>query len=182
MIHIKLNDEQYTQLLKSVEKSIYTIVNRYSVKGYSDEDLFQECQTRLWEIRDEYDPLKGEFTTFVYSVLPNYIRDIARKESNEYNSNHIKVDGVHDVTLKNTTNYDLTRHVEFSKYSKHELDALFTLYVIANSNDKYKEVLEGLLRNRTYEQIGVELGLTRQAIGLRVMKILNEVKGELRNE
>ncbi len=173
-----INNNRYIHLLDSVEKLIYTIVNKYSVKGFSDDDLFQECQTRLWEIRSDYDPLRGEFTTFVYNVLPNYIKSIARKESSEIRSNHIKIDGNNDVTLKNTTNYDITRHVERTKYSPKELDVLLSLHSIG-SRDEYKQVLDGLLRNETFATIGKRLGVSRQRTHQIWVNLLNEVKGEV---
>ena len=167
------------QDLLSITDLVRNLTNRYSVKGMSNEDLYQECLTKLWHERYKYDKSKGKLTTFTYTLLENHILSLIRRENNTLRSNHVIVDN-QDIILSDVKNIELDSLLEQTQYSIHELDTLFTLYNIGLVNDTYAPILRGLLRNETFRKIGKDLGISKQRVHQIYNELIDRVRGEIR--
>lgn len=163
------------QDLESVLPLIHSITHKYKVPNHEQEDLFQECLTKLWEVRDEYDN-DYELTTFTWTVLTNHLSTLAKKESNTFNMNHIQINGVDNI-VKDTKKYDLKKHVENIPYSPKEKDVLFTAYTLLEND--YKDTIENILKGYTVRQIGKLEGVSHQAIQQRWSRFVKKVRSEI---
>lgn len=69
-----VNDE-FEQAVKSVDKLIWWIVDRYARRFDCDpDDAHQECVMLLWRKWPQYDPARSKFTTFVTNVCRRHLR------------------------------------------------------------------------------------------------------------
>lgn len=161
-----------TQDLYTIQNLVHAITHRYNVLGYEQEDLYQECMTKLWEIRELYDDTYS-LTTFVYTVCTNYLSTLARKETNEYNVNHIN-----GQIKPNIKDYDLSQYMEDSIYNNKQLDAIYTALDTLDGH-RFEDDVYRYIWGETMTSIGKDKGLSRQIISRRFMEYIKDVREEL---
>ena len=65
---------------------LWSISHKYYVKGYSTEDKYQECITKLYEVLNTYNN-KYSITTFIYNICKNHLITLNNKEHTTVNTN-----------------------------------------------------------------------------------------------
>lgn len=83
----KRTREERNNLITENQNLIHSALNKYmslnpinNVDSY--DDLFQSAYQKVVEATDSFDESKGKFSTFVFSVVENFMYDLTSKEIN----------------------------------------------------------------------------------------------------
>lgn len=167
-----MNNEDFQELInnKSIDGLIWKVANKYSIKGYTKEDIYQECITFLHSVIDEYDD-EYAFSTFIVVVIENRIKNLI-KESNRMRKVNYAQSG---VILKDIHCNDWDFYVKKNKYSREELKALDNAYDIINKR-KHGKLFNDYINGTPVN----ELSIRYQLHPTYIYKIIKDIKDELK--
>ena len=130
----------FEQILIEYNGMIWGIVNKYSVKGFEKDDLYQEATTKLWEEYKKYND-DYKFSTFMYSVLNNHLSNLSRESQTQRRCN--KING---KAKKDVKDYDFSIVIENTCYTTLERYELLKAFELLE-DEKHKEIILSLLKN-----------------------------------
>lgn len=167
-------------LIKDYKGLIYKVINKYSIKGYDDDDKYQEAVTKLYEEYTKYDD-KYKFSTFLYVILDNHFKDLVRNSNTQNRSNKVTVDGKL-ITISDVKNFDFDLIKSEVGLSSDEIDAI----------NIFGELLmeEPLKRNRyiigfryyrgyTLKEVGDKFNVSKQRVKQICDEFIKKVQKEL---
>ncbi|BAB05334.1 RNA polymerase sigma factor [Halalkalibacterium halodurans] len=151
--------EQLIELhLKTVEKFAFQL----GVSPFAVEDISQEVFIKVYRFLHKHD--RGKFTTWLYSITLNVVRDHYRKEQR-----------LRKKALELQHQSPETAYVE--EHFDEEARALHEM--IQQLDDKYKiPIVLHYFHDQTYQEIAQVLGITEGAVKTRMLRAKQQLKAK----
>ncbi|MCQ2287375.1 MAG: sigma-70 family RNA polymerase sigma factor [Bacteroidales bacterium] len=165
----KEKEDAFMAMLKSNEVGIYKICRKFAKQD--DEyvaDLYNEVVLRLWEEYSRFGLFRfrkeSKESTWIYKIAYNTVVTYNKRNVMKYR--YVKV----DVQLADVA-------VEVEELSCFErFDAL-----IKGLDEIDRKIVSLFLENKSYAQIGEEVGMTESAVGTRMSRIVQKLKKQVQN-
>ena len=135
---------------------LFSVCRRYSRDGMEVDDLLQETTLTLWNLREQLFSitLAPKQAAWIWRVARSTCIDFWRKKSN----GHVPLPTDHDAPAEDTTLHD----------TLHEL--------IDQLPEPDRTIVTMHLEGYEYKEIGRKTGLTKNHIGIRLMRIKEKLK------
>jgi|LGOV01.1.fsa_nt_gb RNA polymerase sigma factor (sigma-70 family) len=165
----------FDEIIKDYNGIIWTVVNKYSIKGWDRNDKYQEAITILHLKYKEYNDT-FKFSTFMYTILDNHFKDLVTYSNRKKRCNHITVDGK-DITLRDINNYDFTGMAQPLKYTKAELHAInLSRDILKDETSRNQEIIKARLGKATLVSIADTFGISKQRVDFIFKRYIKRVK------
>lgn len=151
-------NEGFNGIVLRYKGLLFAVCRRYARRGLDEEDLLQEVLVVLWERREKLMsiPSTPQQASWMWGVARSTCVDLLRKEPPSY-----PVPENSDMPDEDTT---LHRDL-------HEL--------IARLPEPDRSIVTLHLEGYEYKEIGRKLGMTKNNIGIRLMRIKERLKMEM---
>lgn len=169
--------DNFQDLQTKYHNMIHSIINKFYIsKGghfLENQDLYQEGLIALYEASLKYSQeYKASFTTFAYMVIERRILRVIKKHNRLVNYETIsydvfeKIDHINIIAQKD--NYE-------------EDDEILKMYdllkkYIKKLNKQEQEIINEYLKKKTYEEIGLKLGINKKKVDNSLLKIKRKLK------
>lgn len=128
-------------------------------------DLVQEAYIKFWKAYKKYDG-KSKITSYAYRIAKNSCFDILRKKYYKRKIEFVNLDFEYDAIYNET---DLDKEKLFTELMNR----------IENLNEEDKFIIKSVLRKETYQNIADKLNVTKNNIGVKVVRIKNKLKNPI---
>ena len=155
--------ESFIATIKENEGFIYKIASVYTNNSDDKNDLVQEILFQLWKSFDTFNQ-KSTISTWVYRVAMNvalYQLKLSKKRVLT-----IPIDGL----IMNNQEIDNTEMEEKWKIFKQQTD---------NLNLLDKAIVMLYLDNKSYEEIGEIIGISKSNVGTKLLRIKEKLKSQI---
>ena len=168
----------FEEVVERYEGLIVRVVNKYSSKLNTKEDLYQECLTKMWSVFNEYN---GEYSwaTFIHNICSNHLRNIVKQETTLKRVNHTSDNiMIKDIRIDNTLYTPLLETLteeppeQLSEEEELMLDRAYEIL----ENEKHKDKIELILNGMTYREVGETFNVSKQYIEQIYKKFIKKVK------
>ena len=135
---------------------LFSVCRRHQRDGLGVDDLLQEVSVRLWELREKLlaiEPAPKQ-AAWIWRVARSTCIDLQRKRNN----NPTPLPDDYDAPAEDTTLHD----------TLHEL--------IAQLPEPDRTIVTMHLEGYEYKEIGRKTGLTKNHVGIRLMRIKDKLK------
>lgn len=140
---------------------LFSVCRRYSRDGLTVDDLLQEVTLKLWELRDrmlDITPAPKQ-AAWIWRVARSTCIDLRRKRAN----NDLPLPDDYDAPAEDTTLHD----------ALHEL--------ITQLPEPDRTIVTMHLEGYEYKEIGRKVGMTKNNVGIRLMRIKERLRKEMLN-
>jgi len=164
----------FNELILQYDDLINMLSHKYSIKGYTWEDIKQECLMKLWESYSLYNG-STKWSTFIYNVLENHIKDLIKKSITQKNNNYIGDNIISDI--KNY-NFDMLLNelpIQYNELEEKYIEKFYTLL----ERVKNKDIIIRRLYGETYMSIANEFEVSKQYIHQIFTNFIKKVKEEV---
>ncbi|WP_088102247.1 RNA polymerase sigma factor [Halalkalibacter urbisdiaboli] len=154
------DDAAFGQLIENHIKTVEKFAFQLGVNQASVEDVTQEVFIKVYRFLDKHD--RGKFTTWLYSITLNVVRDMYR----------------HEQRQKRKT-LELKKQVPEKMFIEHGFDEeTRTLHeYIQTLDDKYKiPIILHYFHDQSYQEIAEVLGVTEGAVKTRMLRAKQQLK------
>lgn len=140
---------------------LFSICRRYSSDGMEVDDLLQETTLALWNLRKEmFDiTIAPKQAAWIWRVARSTCIDLRRKRSN----NPTLLPDDYDAPEEDTALHD----------TLHEL--------IAQQPEPDRTIVTMHLEGYEYKEIGHKIGMTKNNVGIRLMRIKEKLREQMNN-
>ena len=140
---------------------LFSVCRRYSSAGLEVDDLLQETTLALWNLRKELFgiTLAPKQAAWIWRVARSTCIDLRRKRSN----NLTPLPDDYDAPVEDTSLHD----------TLHEL--------IAQLPEPDRTIVTMHLEGYEYKEIGRKTGMTKNHVGIRLMRIKEKLREQMNN-
>ena len=165
----------FEEVIKRVDKLLWKIANKYSIKGNTVDDNYQECLTKTFEVYKDYNN-DYALTTYLQTILENHMTTLSTKDNTDKRTNKLGGKNVRDIK-----GYDFNQLVNHNKqYTKSQEEILLIAYTILE-NEKRKDIIERHLYGETHQAIANYFNVSRQYVNKQFRDYIEKVKGGVTN-
>ena len=156
------DDDAFGQLIECHLKTVEKFAFQLGVEHDQVEDITQEVFIKVYRFLHKHN--RGKFTTWLYSITLNVVRDLYRHEKRQKRKEH---------ALKRVVS--ATAYVE--GYFDEESRALHEC--IRSLDEKYKiPIILHYFHDQPYQEIAEVLGISEGAIKTRMLRAKQQLKGK----
>ena len=140
---------------------LFSVCRRYSRDGLEVNDLLQETTLALWDLREKLLSITPapKQAVWIWRVARSICIDLQRKRAN----NDLPLPEDYDAPIEDTTLHD----------TLHEL--------IAQLPEPDHTIVTLHLEGYDYKEIGRQVGMTKNNIGIRLMRIKEKLREQMNN-
>ena len=148
--------ETFNELMLRYRGLLFSVCRRYSRDGLSVDDLLQETMLALWDLREQLISisLPPKQATWIWRVARSTCIDLRRKKSNNPTPLPDDYDAPEEDTTLHDTLYELIEHLPEPDHT------IVTMH----------------LAGYEYKEIGQQVGMTKNNIGIRLMRIKDKLR------
>ena len=148
--------ETFSELMLRYRGLLFSVCRRYAHDGMEVDDLLQESTLALWNLREQLFSitLAPKQAAWIWRVARSTCIDLWRKRSN----NLTPLPDSYDAPSEDTTLHD----------TLHEL--------IAQLPEPDRTIVTMHLEGYEYKEIGQQVGMTKNNIGVRLMRIKEKLR------
>lgn len=173
---MKVNDN-FQDLQTRYHNMIYSIINKFYIdKGacvLEKQDLYQEGLIALYEASLKYnEQYKASFTTFSYMIIERRILRFIKKHNRLVNHEVLSYDAFEKVDHLNIISKKEEGKDENEIFKMHDLLKKY----ISKLNELDQSIINGYLKNKSYEEIGRELGINKKKVDNSLLRIKRKLK------
>ena len=158
--------EEFITLLESHVKIVYKVIHAYCKQEADKKDLEQEIVLQLWNSFDRYDPTY-KFSTWMYKVALNtavsYYRGFSKRKEQQYYGDYTSILNVIE---------------EDEGYLEKEHNLQLLKRFIAELDDLNKAIMILYLEEKSHEEIGEIIGISKSNVGTKINRIKTKLKAE----
>ena len=151
-------EQQFTDIIKKYERTIYTVCYMFSDDTDEVNDLYQDILVRLWQGFDAFEG-KSDIKTWIYRVSLNYCINFSHKQKRQRErlnlGSSLSVDGS-----------SLERNLQIKQLYKR----INTLGLMDRS------VVLLWLEGLSYDEIGAILGISVKNVSFKLVRIKEQLK------
>jgi RNA polymerase sigma factor (sigma-70 family) len=155
----------YENVINKYNGLIWSIVHRYSSKLNDKNDLYQECLFKLWIVFDDYNK-EFNWSTYISNICKNHLHDIVKSENTLKRINHSTSGRMMKDLRLDSKEYNYLVELIINpknKYTTNEIDILDRSMKILENN-KHKDKIRSVLEGKTYKEVGMEYGVSKQYV------------------
>lgn len=155
-----MTNEEKEKALLQYDNLIHSIQKKYTIHGYTYEELHQELLTHLWCKLNKYDKDKSALSTFISMIVNNKLKNMFNNRRN-----------VKEICI------GLGMNIEKSKLAPQEE----TVISIANEmlkKHKHKEVLFEVMSGRKILDIADDYALSANYVGILWKEFIERIREE----
>ncbi|NEU31102.1 RNA polymerase sigma factor [bacterium LRH843] len=155
------DDDAYGQLIEHHLKTVEKFAFQLGVDQVHVEDVTQEVFIKVYRFLHKH--THGKFTTWLYSITLNVVRDFYRQEK------------------RHKKRADALKQVTESSYVEHHFDEESKILheYIQSLDDKYKiPIILHYFHDQQYQEIAEILGVSEGAIKTRMMRAKQQLKAK----
>lgn len=147
--------ESFNELILRYRRLIFHVCNRYSRDGLTADDLLQETTIALWQRREKLFSITSppKQAAWIWQVARNRCIDLQRRTPQP-----VHIVDEFDKPLDDNTLHD-------------ELQELIELL-----DEPDRTIAKMHLQGYEYKEIGHKIGLTKDNVGIRLMRIKDKLK------
>lgn len=148
--------ETFSEMMLRYRGLLFSLCRRYSGDGLEVDDLLQETMLALWNLRKQLFSITmaPKQAAWIWRVARSTCIDLWRKKSNS----HVPLPTDYDAPAEDTTMHD----------TLHEL--------IAHLPEPDRTIVTMHLDGYEYKEIGQQVGMTKNNIGIRLMRIKEKLR------
>ena len=148
--------DTFSEMMLRYRGLLFSVCRRYSRDGLTVDDLIQETTLALWNLRDKMISISPapKQAAWIWRVARSTCINLQRKRAN----NDLPLPESYDAPVEDTTLHD----------NLHEL--------IAQLPEPDRTIVTMHLEGYDYKEIGRQTGMTKNNIGIRLMRIKEKLK------
>lgn len=156
------DDDAFGQLIEYHLKTVEKFAFQLGVHHAHVEDVTQEVFIKVYRFLHKHD--RGKFTTWLYSITLNVVRDFYRHEQRQKRKAHALQRMAPETTY-------VDQHFDEESRVLHEF--------IQSLDDKYKiPIILHYFHGQPYQEIAEVLGVSEGAIKTRMLRAKQQLKGK----
>jgi RNA polymerase sigma-70 factor (ECF subfamily) len=181
-----LSEKDFVELYKRIKPGLLNHCRSILIESESAEDAVSNTMAKIWTKISQYDPGRGNFSTWVYNIARNESLVIKKSESrylpliqetagdgNEVEKNHVVINTVDKVGENNLHDYN------YFDSNEKEMETLYDSVIekMKDLPEIYKEILfdREILRMK-YQEIAEKHGMKKRAIATRIRRARLKVR------
>lgn len=178
------SEKDFVELYKRIKPGLLNHCKSILIEQEAAEDAVSNTMAKIWTKISQYDPTRGNFSTWVYNIARNESLGIKKNEDRYLPMIHEVVkssDDSDDSSYPITNSSPATLEAEFD-YINSENEEMEDLYdsVVERMNDLpeiYKDILfdREILRMK-YQEIADKYGMKKRAIATRIRRARLKVR------
>lgn len=149
------------------EKLVHSVLAARKGQTFVYDDAFQQLMTKAQQVAPKYDPAKGTPATFLRPILENELKSMLRTNINAADIRHLSEKAEQAIPARSEP--DAGEAMDKAALQADVQKAVADLPAIE------RKVMDATMQGRTLEDIGAELGVTRQ----RVQQIAKKARATL---
>ncbi len=171
--------QKYLPLANSIAKSFSNI------PGLDFNEIEIHAQEALLAAARKFDASKGDFTPYASQAIRNALRTLYERQCRHHRHHVYDLDRPGDFQ---TTESDRIHHIAQPHDASigTRLARLESAEALKKAMEslpaRHREVLAGISEGKSYSEIGVQLGITKQAVHKIALSAVESVKDFLRNQ
>jgi len=178
---LKSSDEKdFIDLYKRLKPGLLNHCRSILIDEETSEDAFSNTMAKIWTKMSQYDPLRGNFSTWAYNIARNESLLIKKTKSRYMPliTESIKMNESDDEVISSSNegytepDWDLT-----SRFN--ELDSLYdnVVHKMKDLPDIYKEILiDREIKKMKYQEIAEKHGMKKRAVATRIRRARLKVR------
>ena len=151
-------EQQFTEIIREHERTIYTVCYMFSDNTDEVNDLYQEILVRLWQGFDAFEG-RSDIKTWIYRVSLNYCINFSNRQKKERERLNLGK-GFH------THGNSLEKNLQIKQLYKR----INTLGLVDRS------VILLWLEGLSYDEIGAILGISVKNVSFKLVRIKEQLK------
>ena len=153
--------ETFSETLLRYRGLLFSVCRRYQRDGLTVDDLLQETTLALWNLREQLFGITSapKQAAWIWRVARSTCIDLRRKRAN----NDLPLPDDYDAPAEDTTLHD----------ALHEL--------ITQLPEPDRTIVTMHLEGYEYKEIGRKVGMTKNNVGIRLMRIKERLRKEMLN-
>ena len=168
----------YDEMIMENMGLVYMIFNKY-YKTYAEnykEEMEQIGRIALYKAIQSYEEGKGAFSTFASNIIKNDMYTFVTQDINKYKG---ITDGYVSSFEESCGNDDSDRNLENilgcgeDDFDNLEYSELYDY--ILTKDERIRTIIEMVIYGYTYQEIGTELGITKQRVGTLIKKLRDDM-------
>ena len=163
-----MTNKSTDELIQENENLVHFVLQRKYPTRANDDDAIQSGLIGLWKAIQQYEPERNiKFSTYAYRCISNEILTFIRKESRQT-----------QLTLMPLTD-DVEDSNQLPKYDMQQEEQLSLIDALTYTDallDEDKFLLRLYLEGYSVTDVGKILGITKQAVCARMIRIRNTVR------
>ncbi len=178
------SEKDFVELYKRIKPGLLNHCKSILIEQEAAEDAVSNTMAKIWTKISQYDPSRGNFSTWVYNIARNESLGIKKNEDRYLPMIHEVVrsnDESEDYLYPTITSSPVTLEAEFI-YISTENDEMENLYDnvierMKNLPEIYKDILfdREILRMK-YQEIADKYGMKKRAIATRIRRARLKVR------
>ncbi|MGB1004264.1 MAG: RNA polymerase sigma factor [Salibacteraceae bacterium] len=162
--------EEFLKIIDEHKKIIYKIVNSYCKNQEDRKDLEQEIIIQLWNSFYKYNP-NFKYSTWMYRIALNVAISFYRKEKKWMIVNDLNIEeSIYSVADENDHKIELDHNIKLLQE------------FIQKLNELNKALMLLYLEERSYEEIGEILGISKTNVATKINRLKLKFKKEFQKK
>lgn len=181
------------EVLAAYRRYLLVTVNNYTTDEYEKEELIQSANIAIWKAYEKYDKTQGDFHSYALVYIKGAMMNWLTR-----NSRTVKPSArlVNEILSDETETFKKTISIDIQNEDGINLDETIGIEEEDNELDDQQEAIRSLLRQylsqlkeqyqiilklryveeKSINDIGIELGLTRQAVDQQLTKAISQLQ------
>jgi RNA polymerase sigma-70 factor (ECF subfamily) len=178
------SEKDFVELYKRIKPGLLNHCKSILVEQEAAEDAVSNTMAKIWTKISQYDPIRGNFSTWVYNIARNESLVIKKSEDrympiiNEIIRNSDDGDEGYTTTVNKFEEENSFEH-SFASEDDNEMEGLYESVIVKMKNlpDIYKEILfdREILRMK-YQEIADKHGMKKRAVATRIRRARLKVR------
>ena len=156
--------ENMNSFLSAAIPVVKSAIKRIMRSRFADEDILNSALLTLWTKISEFDPSKGEVSTFINWIVRGHI-------SNEFRKNTKRFQCLSQLE-------DDDQQIEIPQGIQHE-DVNFQEYLEVLDQRDREIMIDLYLNNMTLEEVGIKIGMSKMGVMNRRNMALQTIKSAI---
>ncbi len=174
-----------TEIAKLLPLARHIASNFSNIPGLDLAEIEIQAQEALAAAGRQFDPSKGEFTPYAAQAIRNALRSLYEKQVRHHGHHAYVLD---QPAGMESTQADLVQNTPDNKQESvttqaGRAESLAALQrAMTSLPERYRVVLNGIGQSRSYSEIGIQLGMTKQGVHKIAMAAMQSLREHLESQ
>jgi RNA polymerase sigma factor (sigma-70 family) len=174
-------DDKLLRLAQAYLPLVETIALEYhNTPNASHDELVSEGRMALLKAARSFDPMRGNFISYASTAIRNRLNDLYEKQVRRAEAFPVSIDSPQlDEASKLGGQQFADDTVDVRLSARRSESARLLSEALASLPRRLRTVLNGIQAGKTYDEIGAELGITKQGVYKLAQPALRQVRAFL---
>jgi len=170
--------EEITKIYNDNADKIYRFLYVRVENSTTAEDLTSQVFLKMVDKFSQFDSKRASVTTWLFTIAKNTLVDYYRSAASKAGKNSTNLEDVENLLpVENQGNKGMESYVQNSR-NKEIIDA----EILKLSDEEQMLIFLRFTQEMTYEEIANETGLSVNAVGVKLFRVLKKLKNILTNK